>query len=213
MNKFLVILAPLPICDSCLTMSEAAWGKADPLGISPGPNGTVLKDGKPFRGIGINYFDCLLRTLKDGNDGSYDAGFAILSAKGIPFERFCAMGFWPKDMKLYLTNRVEYFRRFAGVVDSTQNHGIGMFPSLFWFSATVPDIVGESVDQWANPQSKTQAFMREYAREVVTRYRDNPTIWGWESGNEYSLAASLPNAKDHRPPVWPDLGTPDSRTE
>ena len=88
-----------------------------------------------------------------------------------------------------------------------------MFPSLFWFSATVLDIVGEPLDRWANPQSKTQAFMREYVREVVTRYRDNPAIWVWEFGNEYSLEASLPNAKDHRPPVWPDLGTPGGRTE
>jgi hypothetical protein len=43
--------------------------------------------------------------------------------------------------------------------------------------------------------------MRNYVREVVTRYRDNPTIWAWELGNEFSLHANLPNAKDHRPKV------------
>src|SRR5215469_18428971 len=79
--------------------------------LSSGPNVVVLKDGKPYRAIGVNYFDCFLRTLKDGNDASYDEGFAVLEARGIPFVRFCATGFWPKDMRLYQTNRDEYFRR------------------------------------------------------------------------------------------------------
>ena len=34
-----------------------------------------------------------------------------------------------------------------------------------------------------------------YVREVVTRYRDNPTIWAWELGNEFSLHGDLPNAE------------------
>jgi hypothetical protein len=54
--------------------------------------------------------------------------------------------------------------------------------------------------------------MREYTREVVTRYSQSPAIWGWEFGNEYNLPADLPNASEHRPPVVPDLGTPAHRT-
>ena len=44
--------------------------------LTNGPNATVLKDGKPYRSIGINYFDCFLRTLNKADDTSYDAGFA-----------------------------------------------------------------------------------------------------------------------------------------
>lgn len=181
------------------------------LELSSGPNAVVSKDDKPFRAIGVNYFDCFLRTLEDGKDTSYEDGLAVLGARGIPFVRFCAAGFWPKDMSLYQTNRAEYFRRLDRVVDSARRHGIGMFPSLFWFYPTVPDLVGEPVNAWGNPHSKTRAFMRNYVRDVVTRYRQNPTIWGWEFGNEYSLGASLPNASEHRPPVVPQLGTPASR--
>jgi unsaturated rhamnogalacturonyl hydrolase len=184
-----------------------------PLGLSPGPNATVMLNGKPYRGVGINYFSCFLRTLKDGNDTSYDAGFATLAEKGIPFARFCATGFWPRHMKLYVEDREEYFRRLDGVVHSAEKHGIGLIPSLFWYYACVPDLVGEPMDQWANPNSKTQAWMRHYVREVVTRYRDNPTIWAWELGNEFSLHANLLNAKDHRPKVHHSLGTPDARSE
>jgi hypothetical protein len=173
----------------------------------------VLKDGKPYRGIGINYFDCFLRTLNKDDDTSYEAGFATLAAKGIPFARFCAAGFWPRDMKLYQTDRAEYFRRMDGVVKSSEKHGIGLVPSLFWYNACIPDLVGEPMNQWGNPQSKTIAWMREYVREVVTRYRDSPTILAWELGNEYSLVANLPNAKDHRPWTHTTLGQPATRSE
>ena len=184
-----------------------------PIGLAIGPNSTVLKGGKPYQGVGINYFDCFLRTLNDGNDTSYDAGFATLAAKEIPFARFCATGFWPRDMKLYQTDRAEYFRRLDGVVKSAEKHGIGLVPSLFWHFACVPDLVGEPMDQWGNPQSKTHAWMREYVREVVIRYRNNPAIWAWELGNEYSLSASLPNANDHRPKTHAGLGTPATRSK
>jgi endo-1,4-beta-mannosidase len=182
------------------------------IGIEMGSNAAVFRDGKPYRGIGVNYFDCFLRTLKSGDDTSYDAGFATLAQKDIPFARFCATGFWPSDMKLYAENRPEYFRRLDGVVASARKHDIGLVPSLFWSYSCVPDLAGESIDQWANPQSKTHAWMREYVREVVTRYRDNPAIWAWEFGNEYSLSASLPDAKEHRPPTHPTLGTPAIRS-
>jgi endo-1,4-beta-mannosidase len=181
--------------------------------LSPGPNATVLRDGKPYRGVGINYFSCFLRTLAKADDMSYEAGFATLQDKGIPFVRFCATGFWPKDMALYQKDRAEYFRRLDAVVQSAQKHGVGLVPSLFWLFSCVPDLVGEPMDQWANPQSKTHAWMHDYVREVATRYRDNPTIWAWELGNEYSLQASLPNAKEHRSGIHPTLGTPETRSE
>lgn len=191
----------------------AADNRAPALGLSAGPNATVVKDGRPYRGVGVNYFDCFLRTLGKADDTSYDAGFATLAARKIPFARFAATGFWPRDMQLYLTNRSEYFRRMDGVVSSARKYGIGLIPSLFWYYACVPDLVGESMDQWAQPDSKTQACMREYVREVVTRYRDNPAIWAWEFGNEYSLQGNLPNAKEHRAAIHPSLGTARSRSE
>lgn len=188
-------------------------GPARSPGLQAGPDATVLRDGKPFRAIGVNYFSCFLRTLKDGNDTSYDEGFRVLAEQHIPFARFCATGFWPKDMALYQTDREEYFRRLDGVVKSAEKHGIGLVPSLFWYFACVPDLVGEPMDQWGNPQSKTHEWMRGYVREVVTRYKDSPAIWAWEMGNEFSLGASLPNAKEHRPPTHPGLGTPETRSE
>lgn len=189
----------------------AGHAAAAPPGLTRGPEGTVLRDGRPYRGVGVNYFGCFLRTLHDPDDRSFEAGFAALGEMGVPFARFCACGFWPRDMQLYLTDREEYFRRMDGVVRAAEKHGVGLIPSLFWHSACVPDLVGEPMDQWGNPASKTSAFVRDYVREMVTRYRESPAIWAWELGNEYNLGADLPGAADHRPPIWPNLGTATSR--
>jgi len=208
MNKIsLFWLAAALVAGSCPILPARA--------ASPGlsvQDGVLVKAGQPYRGIGINYFDCFLRTLANGTNTSYDAGFKTLADYHIPFARFCATGFWPRDMKLYQADRAEYFRRLDGIVRSAEQHGVGLIPSLFWQEACVPDLVGEPVGEWANPKSKTCAWMREYVREVVTRYQDSPAIWAWEFGNEYSLAANLPNAKEHRAPVHPTLGTATNRT-
>jgi hypothetical protein len=181
-------------------------------GLIVDQSGVLRKGGQPFRGIGVNYFDAFARTLKDPNDTSYREGFAELARLGIPFARFMACGFWPSDWKLYREDKERYFRLLDGVVKAAEEHGVGLIPSLLWYSAAVPDLAGEPRDQWGNPQSKTHAFMRRYVQEVVTRYKESPAIWGWEFGNEYSLDADLPNAAEHRPKVVAQLGTAASRS-
>ncbi len=175
-------------------------------------NGELLLRAVPFRGIGVNYYDAFTRTLDQNPRTNYDAGFRELAARKIPFARFSAGGYWPRDWGLYRTNRSAYFERLDGVVKSAERHGIGLIPSFFWHMSAVPDLVGEPCLRWGDTNSRTIAFMREYTRELVTRYTKSPAIWGWEFGNEYNLAADLSNASEHRPPVVPGLGTPAQRT-
>lgn len=175
--------------------------------------GNLLLDGKPVRAVGINFFSAFSRRLENPNDTSYREGFAELKKRGIPFVRFMACGFWPKDWRLYLENKEQYFRLLDDVIRAAEENQMGMIPSLFWYNATVPDLVQEPRNQWANPESKTIQLMRQYVHDIVTRYADSPAIWAWEFGNEYSLEVDLPNAENHRPWVHPDLGTPSSRSE
>ena len=174
--------------------------------------GVLSKGGTPYRGIGVNYFSLFYRVLKDPADRSYDAGLRQLSEAGIPFARFMCCGFWPVDWDLYQQDKEAYFQRLDAVVAAAEKYDVGLIPSLFWHYATVSDICGEPIDQLGNPDSKTSAFIRVYTEEIVRRYHDSPAIWGWEFGNEYNLAADLPNALQHRPPVWPQLKTPATRT-
>jgi len=185
---------------------------AVPPGLSVGVEGRLRMRGELFRGIGVNYYDAFARTLGQTARTNYDAGFRELAARKIPFARFSAGGYWPNEWGLYRTNRSEYFARLDGVVQSAERHGIGLIPSCFWQLSTLPDLVGEPCNRWGETNSRTIAFMREYTRELVTRYGKSPAIWGWEFGNEYNLPADLPNAAQHRPPIVPNLGTPAQRT-
>lgn len=187
-----------------------AAGGAAPLQV--GEDGAVLKDGRPYRGVGVNYFSAFSRTIEDPEDTSYREGFAVLCAHNVPFIRFMACGFYPSNWKLYREDRTEYFRRFDRFVKDAEEAGLGLIPSLFWFDACVPDLVGEPRSAWGEPSSKTHAFMCAYVAEVVGRYVDSPAIWAWELGNEYNLAADLPNAAQHRPPIVPHWGSPTERS-
>ncbi|MCL4693191.1 MAG: cellulase family glycosylhydrolase [Candidatus Hydrogenedentes bacterium] len=182
-------------------------------GISIDETGTLLRDGKPFRAVGVNYFSAFSRRIADPEDTSYREGLRVLGESGIPFARFMACGFWPIDWKLYQDDPETYFAFLDDVVRAAEDAGVGLVPSLFWWNGAVPDVVGEPRNQWGSAESKTIAFMRKYTREVVSRYVDSPAIWAWEFGNEYNLAIDLPNAADHRPWVVPRNGTPAERSE
>ncbi|MCE5237750.1 cellulase family glycosylhydrolase [bacterium] len=196
-----------------LLLLPVATALAQPYGLHVDEEGRLLKDGKPYRGYGVNWYDVFLKLLADKNWTGYDSGFQQLAAAKVPFVRFIACGFWPKDARLYLDDPTEFFRRLDLIVRSAEQHGVGLIPSLFWHTPTVCDLVGETCDQWGNPQSRTQEYMRRYVRDVVTRYQDSPAIWAWEFANEYNLGANLPNAREHRPAVWPNLGTAVARSE
>lgn len=175
--------------------------------ITLGEKGVVLRGGKPYRAVGINYFSAFSRTLAKTGDTSYEAGLDELARRGIPFVRFMACPFWPKEYDLYKSDPDSYFRLMDGFVKAAEQRGIGLIFSLCWYDASIPDLVDEPRGAWGDPSSKTVAFMRKYVSEVVGRYANSPATWAWELGNEYSLGADLPNAAQCRPPVVPHLGS------
>ena len=202
----LMILIVLPIGPARCAVPTAGPG------LTVSAKGVLLRDGRPYRGIGVNYFSAFYRTLSTPGDTSYEAGFRTLHDLHIPFCRLMGGGFWPKEQRLYRDDPHEFFRRFDAVVRSAERNHVGLIPSLFWNEATVPDLVGEPVSAWADPKSKTRRYMRDYVRDVVGRYRRSPAIWGWEFGNEFNLSADLPNAAEHRPQIAAALGTPATRS-
>jgi hypothetical protein len=199
----------LLIAAFALLFSNAA--RADMLTVSP--DGVLLKDGKPYRAIGANLHDAFLRHWEHPGDLTYDRDFATLEAEGIPFARVFATYFEPDAMMEYVNHREDYLAKLDGVVASAEKHHVGLILSLFWWSATVPDLVHEPRSAWGDPDSKTIAFMRDYTRTIVSRYKGSPTVWAWEFGNEYSLDADLPNAAEWRPHINPYFGWPKERTK
>ena len=176
-------------------------------------DGVFMRDGQAYRGIGVNYFNAFYRTIINSSDKSYTDGFKYLSDNKIPFIRFSANGIWPNELKLYQTNKTRYISLLDEFVKSAETNGIGLIPSLFWYYAAVPDLMGEHMNQWGNPNSRTIAFMRTYTTEVISRYKNSPAIWGWEFGNEWnSYVDLLSQAMNYLPKVNTSAGTPAART-
>jgi hypothetical protein len=172
---------------------EARGTETSSLGLRVNSAGVLTRNGAPYRGIGVNYYDAFVRTLRNQQDDSYRAGFSKLGANNIPFARFAAGGYTASDFQLYLTDKEAYFRLLDGVVKSAAKSDVGLIASLFWSVAAVSDAVNESRERWADADSKTRQFMRSYTRDVVSRYSDSPAIWGWEFSCELSLPVDLPN--------------------
>ena len=206
---------PTPALSACCWfMAWAVTGQEMPTvprhGLSV-REGTVLLEGKPFRGVGANYFSLFSRVLSHPDDTSSLSNLSALAKANIPFVRFMCGGFWPSEQRLYLGDPRAFFERLDRVVRHAEQAHVGLIPSLFWYVSTVPDLAGEPMQELGNPESKSVALIRRYTQDVVGRYKDSPAIWGWELGNEWALDGDLPNASDHRPPVVPELGTPKGR--
>ena len=191
----LYFVAPPAIAQSAPSAATAQLG----LHVSKG--GVLEKDGKPFQAIGVNFVSAFLWLLKNPEDPSVEKAFRVLSEHKIPFIRFVGSGWTAGDMKLYVTDREEYFRRLGLTVALAEKYKIGLIFSMFW-PGWVQDLTGETeLTAWYNPSSKTNQMMAEYVREVITRFGKSPAVWGWEWGNELNLACDLPNAAEfgHKP--------------
>ncbi|MEO8044479.1 MAG: hypothetical protein ABI674_06195 [Spartobacteria bacterium] len=177
------------------TWSPARGASSTNLGLHVDGKGVLTRNGVPYRGIGVNYYDAFLRTLRNPNDDSYVSGFAKLGAHGIPFARMAAGAYLGKDFQLYLTDKDAYFRKLDAVVQAAEKSNVGLIASLFWTIAAVSDVVHEPRERWGDPKSQTRQFMRKYTQEVVSRYAKSPAIWGWEFSCELSLPVDQPPGK------------------
>lgn len=218
-KRIAIILAVVSFQPAVMAVDSTASrpsGKSSDKEITPrglqARDGVLLKEGRPYRGMGVNYFSAFHRTLLDPSNKSYRAGFRTLRHDyGIPFIRFAACGYWPNEWRLYFEDRPRYFQLLDAVVEEAERNNLGLIPSLFWHAPTIPDLVGEHMDSWGNPQSKTHRLMKDYVREVVGRYRHSPAVWAWEFGNEFNLMIDLPDENQWVPPVEVHMGTPPHR--
>ncbi len=153
--------------------------------------GYLMKDGHRFAAVGANYYGLFGRILRDREEMSSLRNLERLAQKGVPFVRFRACGFWPKEWQLYQDDPNEYFRRLDLVVRAAEEHHIGLIPSLFWRIKTIPELLGEAPARLGESNSKSIAFLKRYTGEVVGRYKDSSAIWGWEFGNEANLSVDV----------------------
>jgi mannan endo-1,4-beta-mannosidase len=127
---------------------------------------------------------------------------AILDAEEsrIAFFRFWATGFWPRDMQLYFDKPDVYWKKMDEIFNLCREHKIKLIPSIFWNPDMWSMICEEERQAILNPDSKTYKAMYKYAREIVSRYKDDTNILMWELMNEGFLGADVQMEGRDAPP-------------
>lgn len=169
--------------------------------LQAGPNGTLILDGRLWRGIGVNYFDAFTRTLADTADKSYKKGFKTLDSLGIPFVRLSMSGYSSPNMALYVSNKPHYFQLMDSVVASAAANHIGLIPSIIWNIDMPVLMAGQTQAAYADTGSATWVWVKNYYTEIVTRYKNSPAIWAWEIGNEFYPYGDIPNSSVYHTPI------------
>ena len=183
------------------------------LGLYSDTNGILYLDGTKFYGMGLNFFDGYSRTSCPNIEG-YEDSLKKISENNIPFIRLMFGEYYAINIRKYLDDPKDYFKRMDDFVQAAEKYKIGIIASLFWWLPGVPDLMGESVSSIGNPNSKTVSFAKKYTHDIVTRYKDSPALWGWEIGNEYNLDADIFKMLEGitHLPTGAQFGSPEKRT-
>lgn len=150
-------------------------------------NNKFMMNGKPYCGIGVNYFELFCRNYYEAGNKTTLQGLKDLANVGIPFVRFAgpySQGDWKS---WYQDNKSSYYAWMDEIVRCAEENKIKLIPSFFWNVASIKDLTGEKWDALKNDYSNSVGFIKSYVREFVTRYKDSEAILGWEFGNEFSL--------------------------
>jgi len=151
----------------------------------------LVLEGRPFRAVGVNKFDLALQFIRGGEEREQARrALADIAGAGFTVVRFGAVGFYPRDLELWPSP--EYWRRWDDLVATARGHGLRLVPVLVWNTYLFPDLAGESVqDMMTNRDSRSRQYLELYVHQVVSRYRDEPTILFWELWSELNLGADL----------------------
>jgi len=161
----------------------------------------LLLNGQPFRSLGVNkhelfsayyladFFGGDLKATLPAAHRSLDA----LARTGLTVIRFDALPYWSARIEdTYLKRRDVFWQRFDEMIKDCRERGIRLVPVLLWNIGAFVDIVGESLQDFVNhPKAKSRELFNSWVEDIVTRYKDEPTILFWEVTNEANLSVDL----------------------
>lgn len=153
------------------------------------------KDGVPFSGVGINHYALFLNSMVDMGVGGITTPNAdiadIANTWGLPFIRF-STNFYDASTIYdnWYDDKTTYYARMDDVFAQAEAHNIGLIPSLFWnlidFCEVTHTIHGtlSPPSDLADKSSNAWLLVEEYITEFVNRYKDSPSLYAWNLGNE-----------------------------
>ncbi len=168
-------------------------------GITVDDKGTFRMNGKPFYAYGVNEYLMAWMYGKDAaGEPQYKKSFAIMRKYRIPVARFPLMHITKEQVQRYQAGEAGALDNILQVADlvvaeAEQSH-VGLIISIF-FSGMLAQ--GDKISAIGDPESATMRMRKRFVKEVVTRYKDSPAVWGWEVTNETNLSADIPSSADN----------------
>ena len=197
---------------------EAYWSDENTINYGlKVSSGTLTLNGNAFYGMGANFYNLFNNSFR--STGVFDLGRAfqglrVLAESKIPVIRFNVMGYdratWYRtnvrdgvDTALYVNHRQAYLSALKALADEAERLHIGLIPSFIWCHDDIPNYYDEPLNYIGRADSQTVSHIRQFTQDIVDTLKDNKSVWGFEFGNELSLAADLPNWTEHTLPSPP----------
>lgn len=180
-------------------------------------DGKMKYDGKEFYGLGVNYYSLFNYTFSHQWDTTVPCkALETLASYGVKAIRFSCeppgtLGAAKWDW--YYQRPERYYATLDTLVEKAEEVGIGLIVEFFGDLYSISDYYDEPLASAVlDENSKSSQFRRDYVREVVTRYKESPAIYGWEFGNELAWNTLRPSGYVPVPALPANSKRP-SRTE
>lgn len=171
------------------------------LGLYAAEDGTLMKDGKPFYGFGVNYYNLINHTLdEDKIDASASlSALDTLASYNVRVLRFNLAGFYEDEWTTLEKREEEYFAELDKVADKAAELNIGLIPCLFFNFEQLIGYCGETpLTGLRSDRTETLRYVQTFTEKVVVRYAEHKAIYGWEFANEVNSRCDLPSESDDR---------------
>lgn len=191
MLKMLAICLMSVFMISIVVMADASVFHPSRPGFLDREGTELMLDGKPFHAVSVNKFD-LFSQLLDGTKTREQTAADIknIADHGFRVIRFGAIGFYPNDMTLWPND--EYWKKMDSLVASARENNVYLIPCIVWNWYLFTDMANETMqDLLTDRDSKSRQYLELYISQIVTRYKDDPTVLVWDIGSELNLAADL----------------------
>lgn len=187
-------------------------------GLTVGSDATLRLDGHRFRNIGVNWGGAIVRIFNQPSPtvceytpaSEQDAGLDYLASLGVRVIRVKAFPYWPAQWTVGVLNnkawnvatavdRELHYAKIDAFLGKCRSRGIGVILNLFFRHANIPDLVGSNVRGWLSA-GNVRTFATTITNEIVGRYLNEESVYGWEFSNELNhyndyTGAGFPNVQ------------------
>jgi len=155
------------------------------IGLCTSKNGELVRnEGKYSNVVGANYFNAF--DDADTPNTLLNPRMAALADYNVPFIRLWTNEFTLSNTSDYINANSLFWQKIDAIVHAAEKNNLGLIMSLFWNHGSYNNFFNEESSAYSDPWSQSSRQIKKYIKEIMDRYIDSSSIWGWELGNEWN---------------------------